>query len=316
MKEASVSPQQSAIPQRSEGNCPLCGCPDIKIIYSRELKGVWYLARCSECRIHFVQPCPDWEWRANYYSGDYHTPLCKPGATEKVFGPKYHKYSAWIGRFVSSGRSLDVGCSTGLFPSMLRDLGWDAVGLEINQAVAEWGSQHYGVPIHKTTLQDAEFKTNYFDLITMTDVLEHMDGPVEFLRLVKRLMADKGYVFVTFPDIESLESRYYRLMSRLFRRPWLWIRCNIPKHIWEFSKATAERCFHQAGFRVVGFRRWQPRTLVGEGRLRMLSLPLRPLELTPFSQLFGSQMWFMLQREEHTQNTYIPKPATERSNTL
>jgi hypothetical protein len=64
-------------------------------------------------------------------------------------------------------------------------------------------------------------------------------------------------MLITFPDIDSLESRYLRFLSRILRRDWIWSCCHIPLHVWEFTPATAHTMFLKAGFEVVGYRRSQ-----------------------------------------------------------
>jgi len=83
----------------------------------------------------------------------------------------------------------------------------------------------------------------------MTDVLEHkhrIQGKA-ILR-VNQLLKPDGLLLVTFPDIDSIESRYYRALSRLLRRDWIWITCRIPGHTWEFTHKTASSLFSKSGF--------------------------------------------------------------------
>jgi SAM-dependent methyltransferase len=187
-----------------------------------------------------------------------------------------------------------VGCATGLFPKLLTDEGYDATGIEINEESAAWGRQHYGARISVRTLEDLEIPSTPYDLITFTDVLEHTLHPLKALEHAKRLLTNKGYVLVTFPDITSLESLYYNLLRKVLHREWLWVTCHIPLHIWEFTPKTASSLFKKAGFEVVGFRRSYHRIDL-DGKLQVLSFFPRLLSIAP--RLFGTQMEFMLRRQ-------------------
>ncbi len=280
---------------KSARSCPLCASPQGRGAFRRERHGVvWTLAHCLDCGLYFTDPLPTRDQMAQFYSGDYHAELRRPGAAEKEFGAKFRRYLAWIASYLPSGRCLDVGCATGLFPHMLRQKGYEAEGLELNPASAAWGARHYGVPVRCGKLEGAGDNPGAYDLISMTDVVEHTADPLEQLRLARRLLRPGGYVLVTFPDIASIESRYYRTLSRLLRRD-VWLTCSAPYHTWEFTPATAARCFALAGFEIAGFRRSQLRHSLS-GKLRLLSLPVMPLRLSFAAHRWGTQMEFMLRR--------------------
>jgi 2-polyprenyl-3-methyl-5-hydroxy-6-metoxy-1,4-benzoquinol methylase len=274
-------------------SCPLCGAVSSDEVFRREKDRRWWrLLCCAQCGLHYTDPQPTASDIARFYSGDYHAGLRSPGASEKAFGEKYERYAAWIASFLPAGRCLDVGCATGLFPYMLRRRGYEAEGLELNPESAAWGSAHYGVPVAQGTLADAAAWGRRYDLISMTDVLEHAFDPLDELRLARRMLNPGGFLLVTFPDILSLESRYYRLLSALARRD-LWRTCSIPYHVWEFSRPTAEACFQRAGFSVAAFRRSQLRETLA-GKWKLFSIPPMFLWLPPAAARWGTQMEFML----------------------
>jgi len=63
-----------------------------------------------------------------FYHGDFHQELREPGGTERIFGAKFARYRDWVLSFLQSGRSIDIGTATGLFPSLLKQAGFDAEG--------------------------------------------------------------------------------------------------------------------------------------------------------------------------------------------
>ena len=168
--------------------CPLCRGNRLMIRHTVSCcEESWSLARCLNCRLKFTLPKPTEAWISRFYSRDYHQHLCVPGASERAFGAKYSRYIKWISSFDIRGRVLDIGCATGLFPKMLAEQGFDAKGVELNREVADWGSQHYCVDIETCPLEKCSYAPESFDLVTMTDVLEHTENPVLFLRRVRRL---------------------------------------------------------------------------------------------------------------------------------
>src|SRR5205807_2537410 len=106
----------------STESCPACGSVVTRILYQREYRDRrWGLARCGICRQHFTSPKPTDTDVQSFYTGEYHSALRSDGGTDVAFGDKYRRYADALARHLSSGRVVDVGCSTGLLVKMLRD---------------------------------------------------------------------------------------------------------------------------------------------------------------------------------------------------
>jgi len=259
----------------------------------------WALGRCTQCGLHFTDPRPTHEDLKEMYAGDYHKELRREGGTEKAFGAKFHRYADWlVPRLPAGARVLDIGCSTGLLVKLLRDRGLSAEGLELSPGTAAWGSAHYGITIHNKTLEECNFAPGSFDAVTLTDVLEHTLHPRDYLARVGEILSPHGLVLVTFPDIHSLESRFYQLMARLTRRPWIWKNLHIPGHVWEFTKATAKACFEGGGFEIIAFHRNQVIEYEkGSLLLWLINVPSLVLASPLIRSLLGTQMEFLIRKK-------------------
>jgi SAM-dependent methyltransferase len=277
--------------------CPLCGLLSAHRIFTRTAYGqVWHLAQCSSCGLHFTDPVPTELEVRSFYEGDYHTELQKPEFADRAFAPKYRRYLGIVRPHLKPGAAtLDVGCATGLFPKMLKEAGYRAEGIELNSSSAAWGRENYGVPIHQGTLDDLLLSSSKFDLISMTDVLEHTLSPPAEVRKVHGLLNERGHFLVTFPDILSPSSRYLRALSSAIGREWAWTTCHIPQHTWEFSYRTALRLFTQGGFELVAFRRSQAFSFE-PSKFGVLSLPANLPALPGVSRYAGNQMEFLLRQ--------------------
>jgi SAM-dependent methyltransferase len=178
---------------------------------------------------------------------------------------------------------------------MFSDRGFEAEGVEYHPDTAAWGAAHYGIPIRRGGLELVAPLANTYDLVTMTELVEHTPDPVQFLNGVNHILKSGGHALVTFPDISSLKSRYYKLMANLTHREWVWVTCHIPLHIWEFTYETARATFERSGFTIVGFRRVE---VDGEldGKAAVLMWPVKPLNLGLLARRFGSQMEFVIRK--------------------
>lgn len=138
------------------------------------------------------------------------------------------------------GRMLDVGAYIGVFVEVARQRGWDAWGLEPS-AWAYKTAQQRGVPMIQGTLDSPEVQAQSFDIITMWDVIEHVDDPQGELRKAYHLLKPGGMVVVHTMDIDSLAAK---LMGN--RWPWL-----MDMHIHYFSQKTMRQMLEQVGYRVI-----------------------------------------------------------------
>ena len=146
-------------------------------------------------------------------------------------------FPAWRGR----GRLLDVGCGNGSYLSLMRTLGWDVAGVDVDpQAVAVCRAR--GLSVFLGTLEEASFPDGSFDVITMNHAIEHAPNPLALLRECYRILSPGGYVGIVTPNVKSLA-------HRLFRKNWLHL--DPPRHLCLFYLATLRKCVQAAGFRVI-----------------------------------------------------------------
>src|SRR5262249_20717718 len=71
---------------------------------------------------------------------------------------------------------------------------------------------------------------------------EHVDAPLDLLDKVKKVLAPGGRVFVSVPNIASLQARIFR--SR-------WFHLDPTRHMFHYTPETLTRLLEKAGFHVV-----------------------------------------------------------------
>jgi len=278
--------------------CPMCGSGKIRNIFEKnKFERDWELNQCQLCKQHFTHPTPTLSEISSFYANNYHNDLRTEEGAENIFNTKYLRYIDTIKKHLKSGRIIDVGCSTGLLVHLLNQNGFKAEGIELNKTSAEWGKQNYDVTIHSNPLEQCEYEHEALDAILFTDVLEHTQHPCNYLKMAGQYLTSKGIALVTFPDINSIESRYKYFCSKLFRRKWIWGNCYIPLHIWEFTPATAQACFNKAGFEVIDFQRSQQPMEPNDALIiKILDLPIKLLSWPKINNTFGSQMEFVIRK--------------------
>lgn len=144
-------------------------------------------------------------------------------------------------RYISGGRVLDVGCSTGIFLSSLSD-DFDPYGIEPGAQAVKIARQSLGdKAIYLGTLETAQYPDGYFTAVTMWDVLEHFFNPKNSLLKIAQFLKSSGYLFLVTPDMGSLSALF-------LGRRWPHF---IRQHLVYFNRKTLKMLLAACGFKVV-----------------------------------------------------------------
>ncbi len=163
-------------------------------------------------------------------------------------------------------RLLDIGCHIGVFLEIAQEQGWEAWGVEPSAWAADQARAR-GLRVTTGTLRGARFPDQFFDVVTMWDVIEHLTDPLASLQEAYRILAPGGIICIHTINIES---PFARLMGH--RWPWL-----MEMHLYYFSPQTLTQMLEKAGFRVV--------QTFTQGRYLRLGYLLSRLE--PYSRLLA-----------------------------
>lgn len=149
-----------------------------------------------------------------------------------------------IGEFESYkqlNRMLDVGCGAGSLLSAAVKLGWNAEGLEVSAPAVEFLRQK-GYSVRQGYLENQDYPDNYFDVVTASEILEHVDNPLEFLTEIKRILRPGGLFWGTTPNSRGISGLV--LGSE-------WSCVSPPEHIQLFSVRGIRILLENAGFKTV-----------------------------------------------------------------
>lgn len=134
----------------------------------------------------------------------------------------YLRYKAILevlrGRIVK--RVLNVGCGYGIFDRLLPD-DVELLGLDLGEAEIDFASAYAAEARPKFTyrrmrLQDADLKPGSFDLVILSEVLEHMPEPEvgETIDHALEALRPRGLLLVTLPSRDTLRNRARRLFRK------------------------------------------------------------------------------------------------------
>jgi 2-polyprenyl-3-methyl-5-hydroxy-6-metoxy-1,4-benzoquinol methylase len=101
------------------------------------------------------------------------------------------------------GRVVDVGCGNGTNLLAARQLGWDVLGIEIDdQAVV--AARAAGIAVEHGDYRKLNDYPGVFDCLICSHVIEHVHQPLEMLRALARALKPGGSAMISLPNADSI----------------------------------------------------------------------------------------------------------------
>jgi SAM-dependent methyltransferase len=203
--------------------------------------------RCADCGLLFLNPQPtDAElvriYNANCFLGGNAESGCRVTAETKQATARF--YLAQIRRYrgSNSGRLLEIGCGDGDFLVSAESEGWQVHGVEHSEVECEKARHRLknGV-VECGTLQSVCLPAEQFDLCVISDVLEHIRSPLDFLSGIHRVLKPGGTLFIATPSTDSW-------VARLMRHGWMEFK---PEHLTYFNRQNLQTALFKSGFREI-----------------------------------------------------------------
>jgi SAM-dependent methyltransferase len=237
-------------------SCLVCGADEPEYFcsgYDRFLgtDGEFTLVRCARCGFVYLNPRPAENEMSKYYTGEYYSFQRwseDVGLLKRLFRKMKWKSLSRIGpirfagvpKFIENGRILDFGCGSGEVLNVLKRLGWETYGIEIDTEAAEY-ARSKGLRVFDQDIRSIHFPDEYFDVVRMRSVLEHCHRASPFLDEVFRVLKKTGSLILVIPNIKSLEFKIFK--NR-------WFHLDIPRHLYHFTPSTITSLLEKHGFQV------------------------------------------------------------------
>jgi 2-polyprenyl-3-methyl-5-hydroxy-6-metoxy-1,4-benzoquinol methylase len=217
--------------------CMVCGNADFDALWTKDM---FRYVRCCRCSLVRVDPQLLMSEVARIYSIGYQLKHGVHPVSQSA--SPYHKgLLRRLQPYLHAGCILDVGCFSGKFLSAAKEVGWQAFGLEISKEAVAYARSQLGLDVREDTLLKTNLEPGTFDVITMFDVVEHFQEPLENLKKAAQLLRPKGLLYIETPNFCSIP-RY------LLGKDW---NVFFPWHFYYFTAQTISRTLELAGFSVV-----------------------------------------------------------------
>src|SRR5690606_13692892 len=138
-------------------------------------------------------------------------------------------------------------CAAGFFLRVMRDAGHDVRGVEVSAAIAaaarrELGDDRVFVGMLDDVPADRPgYARGSFDLVTLSDVVEHVPDPQRLLREARAMLKPGGHLLI---ETQNVDSWFARLLGPR------WHHYKHEEHIYHFNPPTIRRLLDQADFEL------------------------------------------------------------------
>jgi 2-polyprenyl-3-methyl-5-hydroxy-6-metoxy-1,4-benzoquinol methylase len=197
--------------------------------------------RCASCGALTIAPMPDAQTLRAAYPPDYHAHRAPRGGLARRLKGRYWERKArrCVALVGKDARILDVGCGGGDLQLALRAQGVREVhGLDSDEgAVAR--VRAIGFPAWQGELGAVELPEGPYDLLVLTNVIEHFVDPGAALAACRSLLVAGGRIFGETPNYRSWD-------RRLFGRHWGGY--HTPRHLVLFDSDSLAILAHRSGF--------------------------------------------------------------------
>lgn len=272
--------EEARAPKLVEYSCPCCNRAEYQVLYPATVADLQRLSaedfdctnpghgehfrivRCRSCDMVYCSPRPTVaDLVAAYAGGHDESYVAAEDGRQRTFANALKSFPP--GR----GRLLDVGCNTGVFLEQARIAGFECYGIEPSHFAARRAREAKGFDVFCGAVPCELPWKEKFDVITLWDVIEHVDDPMATAMFLRDSLKPGGRLHLSTMDIGSL-------YARISGRSWPWL---MKMHVHYFSRRTIEALLLRAGFTKVKIGSYSH--IVHESyltkKLEHVALPLR-----------------------------------------
>lgn len=201
--------------------------------------GDYHARLCAKCAHTFVENMPSAETLAAVYATYGYDEEDLSTVPPFIFGILAEVVDSFEQHRSNDARLLDVGFGAGALLRVARERGWSTYGIEASSAAVEQGRRHgLGELLHGDFLQ-VDWPAGYFDVIVMTELVEHLVVPEPFPEQAARLLRPGGLLYMTTPHGRGVS-------GRMLGASWSVLR--PPEHLHLYSIASMKQLLRRTGF--------------------------------------------------------------------
>ncbi|MCK5432693.1 MAG: class I SAM-dependent methyltransferase [Gammaproteobacteria bacterium] len=217
--------------------CPICDSTEFTDLFTKDNEP---FVECQQCSLTMINPRPRYANILKGYTEEYSQGYINK-KDKKIRRAKRRVRK--MKKILPEGRWLDIGCSAGFILSVAKSADYETYGIEIDPLGVKHAREILGLDnIFEGTFEEHHFDDNFFDIITMYDVIEHVQDLNEIVKELKRILSNNGVIEMWTPDIG-----HWRVPKLLIE----WEAIKPSEHLYYFNKKTLSMILHKHGLKII-----------------------------------------------------------------
>jgi len=144
-------------------------------------------------------------------------------------------------RFRRTNKILDVGCGPGLFLIEAKKRGWEVFGTEFTDEQITYLNDK-GIQTYQGKLSPTSFEKESFDIIISSEVIEHINNPMEEMSLFNSFLRKGGITYITTPNFNAIERFLLKGKYNII---------HYPEHLCYYTPKTINLLLEKCGFEKI-----------------------------------------------------------------
>ena len=182
------------------------------------------LYKCNKCKLIFSEHIES-KFEETYTEVEDTKYIQQIPFKEKYFNLLFDK----IKPYLSSNYSiLEIGSYYGVLGNIIKPHVKNYTGLELSKHAANYSKKEFNLNVVNEPLNNFLEKKLLFDVIIMSDVIEHLDNPFLSLKLIEKNLNPNGVLIFTTFNMDAI-------IPKIMGKKYHWI---MPMHKFYFSNKT------------------------------------------------------------------------------
>ena len=227
---------------RADIRCCVCNNSESERFSLKYQKEKFAVTECTNCGFQFIPAYYRKQIKYVQYKNEEVTKAVREG-NNWVKVQRHKLRFRFIKKFIRKGSLFDLGAGWGHFLLAAKESGYEISGIEISEQPYLYCVNDLKLPVEH--IDFFEFKTEKkFDVITLWDVLEHIDEADKFLTRCNLFTKQDGWLFLQVPQIDSYFAKRYKDNWKMMGLD----------HVNYFSKKTIEKILNRNGYELVSIK--------------------------------------------------------------
>lgn len=208
---------------------------DFKVLYTKEKFSV---IECNKCSFTFIPPYFRKQISYENYKDENVANAVRNGNNWVKIERHKLRYQL-IKKYKPKGSLFDLGAGWGHFMLTGQMLGYDVYGIEISEQPYLYSKNDLKLPVDHTDFFEMS-EDRKFDIVTMWDVLEHIDKADDVIAKCAKITNPDGIIVIQVPQIDSYFAKKHKDSWKMMGLD----------HVNYFGKKTITQLLEKHGYKV------------------------------------------------------------------